>query len=51
MTIALVGKNPIDWARPDGCSDGFEPRQMVTLSGNVMKLGDSNLNKWGNCYV
>ena len=26
MTIALVGKNPIDWTRPDGCPAGFEPR-------------------------
>lgn len=24
MAIALVGNNPIDWSRPEGCPAGFE---------------------------
>jgi hypothetical protein len=32
MTITLVSKRRIDWARPDGCPAGFETRYVV--SGN-----------------
>ena len=45
MTIALVGKNPIDWARPDGCPAGFEPRQVVNGNGSGLAI-EIVITKW-----
>ena len=45
MTIALVGKSPIDWARPDGCPAGFEPRQVVNGNGSGLAI-EIVITKW-----
>jgi hypothetical protein len=45
MTIALVGKNPIDWVRPDGCPAGFEPRHVVNGNGVGLAI-EIVITKW-----
>jgi hypothetical protein len=45
MTIALVGKSPIDWARPEGCPAGFEPRQVVNGNGSGLAI-EIVITKW-----
>lgn len=48
MTVTLNSTKRIDWARPDGCPAGFEPRYVVSgnSDGGGMAL-EIAVTKWG----
>ena len=45
MTIALVGKNSVNWTRPEKCPAGFEPRHVFFGNGTNLAI-EIAITKW-----